>query len=244
MIEQVAAICWPHDGTVGCMTVASNMIHGHFPATAGPDAIVCCDLLPAGKYRNGAARAWCRTHQQYWGVKSDLAALAQDGRRQCARHAEPMHYARDPVVLDPTRFRHIALALNRHAGIDVNAVPVDLDQPAIHQTLPALALTCAPADSPFASAAIAFINITPAALQAFELATLSGLQTGCIDCARCGHPHLDLGDFANKEHKRHYCGNCGNDSTHSPLPLISNPLFPLLDFHAERLRIDNSNVHR
>ena len=79
MPEGVAGICWPHGGTVGCITVDSKLIYGQFPALHGDDAAVCCQLTPAGKYRNGAARAWCRAHQQYWGVKADLAALAATG---------------------------------------------------------------------------------------------------------------------------------------------------------------------
>lgn len=149
-----------------------------------------CDFTPAGKYRNGAARWWCRTHQAYWGVKADLAAFDPAREKVCGKHADPLDVLLDPLVLD--------MGI---AGV-------------------------------FASSEIAQVNVTPPAVIAFKHAH------GCLDCARCGYPHLDLGAFAVREHRRHYCGNCGNDSTHSKTPIVSNPLFALSEFYTGRLTFE------
>ncbi len=55
----------------------------------------------------------------------------------------------------------------------------------------------------------------------------------CINCSQCGYPHLDLGDFARKPHRKHFCGNCGCDSTWSPGHIVSTPLKPLYDQFAK-----------
>lgn len=239
-MRDAAGICWPRGGTVGRLTVASTHIRGVFPAASGDDALVCCDLVAAGKYRNAASRSWCRTHQQYWGVKADLAALAVTGSPRCARHAEPMHYLLDPLVIDMRHWQRVVVSATG-GGFDVTATPVATGRSVHHASQPALGFACEP--GLFDTAHIAQMQLTPPAVRAWHVATQSGLRTGCIACARCGHPHLDLGDFAEKEHRRHYCGHCGSDSTHSPSPLVSNPIARLLNFYKERLQIVVSNVH-
>ncbi len=238
MPRPVAGICWPHGGTVGHLSVTTKQIVGNFPARQGDDAIVQCQLVPAGKYRNGAARAWCRTHQHYWGVKTDLAALAASGIRRCACHAQTMGYVLDPLVLDMRHYASVVLACDRN-DIRVQATPQLQGEAALDAVVPALAIV---PDAPlFGDPAIIQVNITPPALAA--LAAAGNVATGCITCARCGHPHLDLGAFASTAHKRHYCGNCGHDATHSGAALVSNPLTCLLRTYGARLRITRSNVH-
>ena len=227
---QVRGICWPHSATVGHIAVTSPIIRGHFPAAHGSDGIACCDLTTAGKYRNGVARSWCRTHQQYWGTKADLAAFAAQRSQRCARHAEPVHYVIEPVVLD---LRATTSVLISQQG---NALTVQVDGAVA--TLPAVALRYDPATRIFPAQDIVQINITPAVVAALQA------PSGCVCCARCGHPHLDLGSFASTAHKRHYCGHCGSDSTHSTHPIVSNPLIPLLSYYREALQVTSSIVHR
>jgi hypothetical protein len=71
------------------------------------------------------------------------------------------------------------------------------------------------------------LNITPPAAQAFAAALQSGTPLDCSDCARCGHPHLDLGSFALAPHRRHSCGHCGHDASHSATAIVSSPLWRL-----------------
>ncbi len=224
-MRAVRGICWMHAGTVGNITPVDDLLHGNFAARDGDDAIVACALVAAGKYRNGAARAWCRTHQVYWGVKADLAALAHTGIRRCAQHAEPMAYALDAPLLDVARLAGLVIGC---AG--PNRLTVNL----LEGRHAALAIDVAGA-AIFTADDIRRVNITPPAVQAYVDARRAGHPLGCINCARCQHPHLDLGDFARTVHRRHYCGNCGNDSTHSPQAMVSSPLHALCMAFGSRL---------
>jgi len=224
-MRTVRGICWPRSGTVGAITPDSALLQGDFGALHGDDAIVACALVPAGKYRNGAARAWCRTHQCYWGVKADLADLAHTGCRRCALHAAPMAYALDP----PTLF------IPSHASVIIGCADPDrLQVNVLASPVAALAIDLGGAGV-FASDVIVRVYITQPAVQAYLLAKTGGERLGCVDCARCGHPHLDLGDFARHTHRRHYCGNCGSDSTHSKEAIISSPLHALCAHYGNRL---------
>lgn len=213
-MREVAGMCWPHSGTVGHITVSTPTITGDFPAASGDDARVRCALVPAGKYRNGAARQWCRTHQHYWGVKADLAAFDASGERRCARHADPMGYLLNPHVIDMGHMDGAAIAPGQTVALAYDMT-----------------------SGIFGAADIVQINLTPPALHAWTSAVKSGAQIGSVDCACCGHPHLDLDNFAQQAHRRHYCGNCGNDATHSKQAIVSHPIFALLHFYGARLRI-------
>ncbi len=236
-MQERAGICWPHGGTVGRMTTASDRIRGNFGADAGHDAIVCCELVDAGKYRNGAARAWCRTHQHYWGVKADIAALAATGLRQCARHAEPLSYVLDPVSIDPRGFHSIIIEAVSEVAFSVTATSRMQGLVQHHAALPALLIACEP--GLFHAPDITHVQLTPTVLAAWHALAVSSNAIGCVDCARCGHPHLDLGAFANRAHRRHTCGNCGNDSTHSAAAIISHPLSALA-----HLPMENDAKHK
>lgn len=85
----------------------------------------------------------------------------------------------------------------------------------------------------FGSTDINRVNITPPAAFEFVCGLEAKRKMSCINCAHCGYPHLDLGDFAKKPHRRHFCGNCGRDSTMSKTAIISTPLRPLHDLYAK-----------
>jgi hypothetical protein len=82
------------------------------------------------------------------------------------------------------------------------------------------------------------VNITPPSAFEFVTALEENRDMGCVNCGRCGYPHLDLGRFAKVPHKKHYCGNCGYDSTHSKGLIVSTPLKPLHDQFAETLKYE------
>ncbi|MBB5609380.1 MULTISPECIES: hypothetical protein [unclassified Janthinobacterium] len=224
-------MCWPLHATVGNIAVTTSTMSGHFRAGAGCDGLVLCDLLPAGKFRNGAVRHWCRTHQCYWGTKADLADFAASQQMRCKQHASPMGYMLYPDVLDVSDYHAITLdylddgtlrlqAKANNGGTllvrDVSALAID------SRSLPGLF-----------HPSIVQINITPPAALAYVAALRSGVALGCIDCPRCAHPHLDLGDFALSPHRRHLCGHCGYDAVHGVAACVSTPLQRLRD-HALR----------
>ena len=192
-------IAWSPAATVGDIAVADGLLQGDL--TQG---LVDCRLSPAGKFRNGAARWWCVSHQTYWGVKADIAR--NDGR--CRAALLPLTVVLDPLLLDPGD----VLELSLEAGmIRVRTAKFERSVPALALRVPGV----------FRHLAIMQLNVTPPALAAMRYAD------GCVDCARCGHPHLDLGEFATRAHRRHTCGHCGHDSTHSSAAIISNPLYLL-----------------
>jgi hypothetical protein len=214
-MQERRGICWSHATTVGNIAVASGMLRF-------VDGRVACDFTPAGKYRNGAARWWCRTHQAYWGVKADLAAFDPARAKVCSMHAAPLEVVLDPLVLDLARCSSVRISASSTALL-VRADGIDGE-------FAAIAITGV--TGVFANSEIAQVNVTPPAVLALAHAR------GCLDCARCRYPHLDLGAFAVREHRRHYCGNCGNDSTHSKTPIVSNPLFTLSEHFAPRLSFE------
>ena len=221
-------ISWPLQATVGHIAVATPGITGHFKAGAGTDATVECELVEAGKFRNGAARQWCRTHQCYWGVKADLAQLDATGRRQCKLQGGAMGYVLYPEVFDPASHHASSLTLGEDGLLHLQARP-DAGGALLARTARALAIDCSSLPSLF-HPSILQINITPPAAAAYVRAQREAVPLGCSDCSRCGHPHLDLGEFAVEPHRRHYCGNCGHDGTHSAQAMVSNPLQRLREY--------------
>ena len=215
-------ISWPLDATVGHIAVASSSIAGHFKAGAGLDALIECDLHDAGKFRNGAPRQWCRSHQCYWGVNADLAALEASGTARCKLHDSAMGYLLYPEVFDPARHHAISLAAGDDGLLHLRARSDDGGALMVRTAL-ALAIDCRALPGLF-HPSIVQINLTPPAAAAYLQAVQQQAPLGCSDCARCGHPHLDLGDFALAPHRRHYCGNCGHDATHSAQEMVSTPL--------------------
>lgn len=79
----------------------------------------------------------------------------------------------------------------------------------------------------FGNSDITQVNLTPPAAFEFVCALEMGREMGCVSCSHCGYPHLDLGDFARTPHRKHFCANCGRDSTWSKTAIVSTPLKPL-----------------
>jgi hypothetical protein len=231
-MQERRGICWPRGGTVGNIAVSSAgaMLRGDVER-----GLFDCDFSPAGKYRNGAARWWCRTHQEYWGVKADISALDPPAVRRCKAATEALEFVLDPPVLDMRRFASVRVTANAEA-MAVRAVPAAGAAIGIDASFAAIGI--AGIEAVFANPCINQVHVTPPALRALLDARSGPRLIGCLDCARCGYPHLDLGSFAQNEHRRHYCGNCGNDTTHSKTAIVSNPLFSLVDYFAGRLRFD------
>ncbi len=149
------------------------------------------------------------SHQTYWGVKADLAR-ADD---RCHAAALPLQLVRGPLLL--------ALPPEQAGGqqrlcLTLRGDVIDVRGAGVEASVPALALAVA---GLFRQSAITRLNVTPPALAAMAHAD------GCVDCARCGYPHLDLGPFAVRAHRRHTCGQCGHDATYSGAAMVSNPLY-------------------
>jgi hypothetical protein len=81
-------------------TVSNEQLLGTFPSSSGEDARLLCDIVGAGKMRNGKDRWWCRTHQKHWGTKADIADAARTGTMRCSNHGQLMSYVVDPPHID------------------------------------------------------------------------------------------------------------------------------------------------
>lgn len=242
---ETEAICWSYGRTLGNITVSNEELLGLFPDRQGDDATLACDIVAAGKYRNGKERWWCRTHQSHWGRKADIADAAASEMVRCSNHAQPMSYIVEPRHIDvgahaevgiwcsmPPALTHLGPAPRRRPRIHVHVRDAAGAQKVVDQDFAALSLHYNSADNLFGSLDITKVHLTPPSALEFVLALEAGSAMGCINCRDCGYPHLDLGEFARTAHKKHLCGNCGRDNTWSSKPIASTPLMPLHEqFH-------------
>jgi hypothetical protein len=243
--SEVNAICWASGRTLGNIAVFSKSILGSFPAQSGDDALLPCDFVHAGKYRNGAERWWCRTHQTHWGTKADQASYQQSRVMRCANHSQPMNYTLSPFEINVEDYAEVGIWCSLPTGLSTK--PVESRPPTIHVHLRPKAQEKKSVDDDydaisllynedldlFANTEITRVNITPPAAFEFVCAVEENREMTCINCSHCGYPHLDLGDFARKPHRKHFCGNCGCDSTWSSGNIVSTPLKPLYEQFAK-----------
>lgn len=249
-LTEESAICWAYGRTLGNIAVFSPMILGSFPDKHGDDAILPCDFVTAGKFRHGSPRWWCRTHQTHWGTKADEAAYAKFGEMRCAFHDQRLNYVVGPPVINLNDAAEVGIWCSMPAAISTSEIPhrppkihvhvrpeVGADK-SIDRDYQAVSLRYSGTDGLFAAEEITRVNITPPAAFEFVTALERGVRMDCINCSHCGYPHLDLGEFAHKPHRKHFCGNCGRDSTWSKADIISTPLQPLHDRYAKTLKYE------
>jgi hypothetical protein len=250
---EAPAICWSYGRTLGNIAVYSQSLIGRFPETSGDDAELPCDFVNAGKFRHGADRWWCRTHQTHWGTKADQEALARFGRMQCANHAQRMHYVVSPKTINLTEHAEVGVWCSMPAAlstfeikprapkIHVHVRPEAGGKKIIDRDFPAISMLYNEELDLFGSDEITRVNITPPAAFEFVCALEANREMSCINCSHCGYPHLDLGDFARTPHRKHFCGNCGRDGTWSTDAIVSTPLKPLHDRYAKTLKYQTPN---
>jgi hypothetical protein len=195
----------------------------------------------AGKFRHGAERWWCRTHQKHWGTKADIEALAQSGSLLCSSHDQLLNYVVEPFEVNPAGFAAVGIWCSMPAALSTQ--PIAKRPPKIHvhvrkqegepkaidDDFDAIAILYSEGQGLFGANDITRVNVTPPAAFEFVRALEADLKVDCVSCSYCKYPHLDLGDFAREPHRKHFCGNCGRDSTWSEQPIVSTPLKPLHD---------------
>lgn len=241
-VDTAEAICWSYGRTLGNIAVSNEEVLGRFPDSEGDDAVLACDIVAAGKMRNGRERWWCRTHQRHWGTNADISDAVVHETLRCSNHSQPMSYVVDPFHIDigehvevgiwcsmPPALTHRGPGAKRRPKIHVHVRDIAGQKKIIDKDFKALSLVYNADDNLFGSLEITKVHLTPPSALEFVLALESGHTMGCINCRDCGYPHLDLGDFARKAHTKHLCGNCGRDNTRSKVPIASTPLKPLHD---------------
>lgn len=249
-LAEETAICWSYGRTLGNIAVTSSELIGHFPAKDGNDAILPCDFVSAGKFRHGKHRLWCRTHQAYWGTKADLLSYDELGEMRCASHAQLMNYVVSPLTINIDDHAEVGVWCSMPAAIATVNIPNRA--PKIHVHVRKTAGEHKVVDDDFAAISLMYgthlgmfknegitrVNITPPAAFDFVYGLEAGREMSCVNCPTCGYPHLDLGEFAKKPHRKHFCGNCGRDSTWSAKPIVSTPLKLLHDQFAKNTKYE------
>jgi len=244
-----AAICWAPGRTIGNIAVNSEGVFGVFSSKSGDSAVLPCHIVPCGKFRNGAERWYCKTHQIHWGTKADIAAVPASGEVTCSNHLMGMSYVVDPLVVEFNDFEEIGVwcslppALSsdpivpRAPKIHVHKRIAGTDRKVLDRDYDAIVCSYSQNLGLFSSHEITQIQITPPAAFEFVRSLEHGHPMDCVTCKKCGYPHLDLGSFASTPHAKHFCGNCGNDSVWSDGKIVSTPLKPLHD------QFSNSNTY-
>jgi len=243
------AVCWAPGRTIGNIAVSSEETFGLFEKKSGDDAILPCQIIPAGKFRHGAKRWYCKTHQVHWGTKADFASATETGEVRCSNHAMGMSYVVDPLEIEFKDFEEIGIwcslpqALssrpikNRPPRIHVHKRFSGGSEKSIDRDFNAIVCSYHEHMDLFENPEITKIQVTPPAAFEFIKSIEEGRETACITCKSCRYPHLDLGDFANTPHRKHFCGNCGTDTIWSKEAIVSTPLKPLHD------QFSNSNTY-
>lgn len=244
-----AAVCWAPGRTIGNIAVSSEEVFGHFEGKSGTDAILPCHIVPCGKFRHGARRWYCKTHQIHWGTNADIAALPESGDVRCSSHLMEMSYVVDPLEVEFNEYEEIGIWCSLPPAI--SSRPIEKRAPKIHvhkrfsgaerkeldRDFDAIVCSYNQDAGLFANTEITLIQVTPPAAFEFVRSVEQGYETSCVTCKKCGYPHLDLGSFARTPHAKHFCGNCGNDSVWSDGKIVSTPLKPLHD------QFNNSNTY-
>lgn len=243
------AICWSYGRTLGNIAVHSQNMLGNFPEKFGNDAVLPCEFVDAGKYRHGAARWWCRTHQCHWGAKADLKSHSKYGKMVCANHLQQMNYVVSPEEIKVEEYAEASVWCSMPPALSTYDIKERPPQIHVHLRtkagkkkiydgdLAAFAFLYSNDLGLFGNDQIERVNITPPAAFDFVVGLETGKEMDCINCSHCGYPHLDLGDFAREPHRKHFCANCGRDSTWSKKPIVSTPLKPLHDKYAKTLKV-------
>ncbi len=117
-----SAICWSYGRTLGNIAVLSPTLLGRFPEKSGNDAKLPCDLVHAGKYRHGADRWWCRTHQTHWGTKADFESFSLSGEMKCANQEQPMNYVVSPLTLNLSDYAEVGVWCSMPAALSTEII--------------------------------------------------------------------------------------------------------------------------
>src|SRR5574337_1072551 len=125
-----SAICCAPGRTIGNIAVNSEEVFGSFNGKSGDNAILPCHIIPCGKFRNGAPRWYCNTHQIHWGVKADLAAVPASGEITCSNHLMPMSYVVDPLTVEFSDFEEIGVWCSLPPAM--SSEPITARAPKIH----------------------------------------------------------------------------------------------------------------
>ncbi len=274
------AICWAPSQTIGNIALNYEEICGAVTTQSGHD-IVTCQIIPAGKFRNGARRWYCKIHQTYWGTKADYATARQAGRGfanstevsnsasteissgartevvevSCHQQQTKMCYVINPLELVFSHYDEIKVCCllppalssekiyRQSARIQVYKKYSDQRDEVLESIVDALIFSVPECPDIAENLPVRSIQVTPPAAFEFVRSLFESRELSCVSCKKCGYPHLDLGSFAINAHRKHFCGNCGNDNIWTKTKTISTPLKLFYDqYNNSRSYVVNDKV--
>lgn len=224
------AIMWSSEHTLGHIAIsADNPIAKYFKKKNAEQEELPCDLVAAGKFRNGNPRWWCRTHQIHFGVKGE-----QLENPSCRNAKMLLDYCTNPLEINPLDYPGgIGIWAALPPAIDTSNQPWSIGihvhcrkklggKKEIDETFPAVRVKI----SDPLGITYDWIDVTPPAAKAYLEAKIKNIELDSVSCSYCSAKHLDLADFAKRPHRKHLCGNCGRDFWVKH-PTTSNPLLEL-----------------
>jgi hypothetical protein len=198
---------------------------------------------PSDFYQIGVTKPFA--HQSHWGTKADLESYERLGEMRCASHEQLMNYVVSPLTVNIDDHAEVGVWCSMPAALSTSEIQkrppkihvhvrsVAGEKKIIDRDFPAISLMYGTHLGMFENEGITRVNITPPSAFDFVCGIEAGREMSCINCPTCGYPHLDLGEFSRKPHRKHFCGNCGRDSTWSTEPIVSTPLKLLHDDFAK-----------
>lgn len=169
---------------------------------------VQCNIVPAGKRRDGKMRYWCLEHKADATAKYGIqAARCRNADQQPIRADEILEFNIDqykggialwgavPAVYDTTR-----LPMDR--GIHVHARRETGAPKEIDKTYRAVRVfgRAFPKDG---------VVISELESIYYMVSSVFGFSTKLVVCTYCHYPHLDKDFFSVNPHRRHLCAGCG-----------------------------------
>ncbi len=216
------AICWSYGRTLGNIAVANDEVIGAFPALSGNDAILECEIVSAGLYRNGKPRWWCRTHQHHWGTIADLADAAQARVMRCAHQTQPMSYVVEPPNIPLEQYAEVGVwcsltaALTsrgvlrpRHPRLHVHLRNQPDGPKIVDRDFDALTLSFNPLLSLFGNQQIDRVHVTPPGRNGVRIDTRVWKANHVLQLPRLWIPTPRPRRFREETSFKALCGNCG-----------------------------------
>lgn len=224
-------IVWNNAHTLGHLEL--NQLSPSFSELLQEDGefALPCDFIPCGKFRNGALKYWCKTHQSPFGRKNDL----QTGCCENAQHKFNVSSCEVFDLTDPSL--EIAIwgavspfvmfpllenvfcpnVLGGHVHLYKNNKKI------VDKTFSCIELLFNDNSSIFNSSSVI---LSPPVLESFLMSNLYNCNSEHLQCSHCGTPHTDLKWFSVNEHLKHQCGVCGREFK-SKNKCVSNALFSM-----------------
>jgi hypothetical protein len=167
-----------------------------------------CEVLKVGKFRNGAPKAWCKTHAQFVretgvticcdsGLMINLRCLSMDIGQYTGGIGV---WGSLPPAIDTTSEDMDPESLLR--GIHVHARREARVKKEVDDTYDLVAL--------FRDAELVVVLDTGSAT-ALVQPRIADLPTRLIQCSHCKTDHIDEGWFAVTPHRKHQCMCCGRE---------------------------------